>query len=69
MNFGEAPDDYRRFIDPVDVVCVKTCPMDAHGWFNFGPAVTYHAALVERARKVVVETSEAMPCGNFSRSS
>jgi len=61
MNFGEAPDDYRRFIDPVDIVCVKTCPMDAHGWFNFGPAVTYHAALVERARKVVVETSEAMP--------
>lgn len=61
MNFGEAPDDYRRFIDPVDVVCLKTAPMDDHGWFNFGAAVTYHAALVERARKVVVETCEAMP--------
>lgn len=61
MNFGEAPDDYRRFIDPVDVVCLKTAPMDDHGWFNFGAATTYHAALVERARKVVVETSPAMP--------
>lgn len=61
MNFGEAPDDYRRFIEPVDVVCLKTAPMDEHGWFNFGAAVTYHAALVERAKKVVVETSEVMP--------
>ena len=40
MNFGEAPDYYRRFIDPIDVVCIKTCPMDEHGYFNFGGAVT-----------------------------
>jgi acyl-CoA hydrolase len=61
MNFGEAPDYYRRFLDPVDVVVLKTRPMDAAGWFNFGPAATYLRAIVERARKVVVETSEAMP--------
>src|SRR5215471_9828299 len=29
MNFGEAPDLYRRFIDPVDVAVVKCCPRDA----------------------------------------
>ena len=40
MNFGEAPDYYRRFIDPVDLVCIKTAPMDAHGYFNFGAAAT-----------------------------
>jgi acyl-CoA hydrolase len=39
MNFGEAPDYYRRFVEPIDVVCVRTCPMDAHGWFNFNGAV------------------------------
>ena len=61
MNFGEAPDDYRRFVDPVDVVCIKTCPRDDHGYYNFGAAVTYHRAMVERARRVVVETCEAMP--------
>jgi acyl-CoA hydrolase len=61
MNFGEAPDYYRRFIDPIDVVCIKTCPMDAHGFFNFGPAVTYLKAMTERARVLIVETCASMP--------
>ena len=61
MNFGEAPAYYRRFIDRVDVACIKTTPMDAHGFFNFGGAVTYHRAMVERAKVVIVETSTAMP--------
>ena len=61
MNFGEAPDYYRRFVDPIDVVCLKTTPMDEHGFFNFGAAVTYHKALAERAKLLVVETSPAMP--------
>ena len=61
MNFGEAPGYYRRFIDPIDVVCIKTCPMDAHGSFNFGGAVTYHKAMTERATILIVETSSTMP--------
>ncbi len=61
MNFGEAPDYYRRFIDPVDVACIKTAPMDEHGYFNFGAAVTYHKAMCERAKTVVVEPSPSMP--------
>jgi len=61
MNFGEAPDYYRRFVERVDVACIRTCPMDAHGNFNFGGAVTYQKAMTERARTVVIETCEAMP--------
>ncbi len=61
MNFGEAPGYYRRFIDPIDVVCLKTAPMDDHGYFNFGGAVTYQRAVTERAKILVVETCEAMP--------
>ena len=61
MNFGEAPDYYRRFIERVDVACVKTCPMDAHGYFNFGGAIAYQKAMLERAQKIVVETCAAMP--------
>lgn len=61
MNFGEAPDYYRRFLDPVDVVCIKTAPPDAAGNFNFGASATYHHAMIERARKVIVETCDAMP--------
>jgi len=61
MNFGELPDYYRRFVDPIDVVCLKTCPMDEHGYFNFGAAVSAHKAVTERARILIVETSKAMP--------
>ncbi len=60
MNFGEAPDYYRRFID-VDVAILKTAPLDAHGFFNFGGSVTYHKALTEKARTLIVETDAAMP--------
>lgn len=61
MNFGEAPDFYRRFIDHVDVVCLKTAPMDERGYFNFGGAVSYQRALCERARKIIVEPCTSMP--------
>lgn len=61
MNFGEAPEYYRRFLEPVDVACVKTAPMDAQGYFNFGAAATYQRAMLERARVVIVETSAALP--------
>jgi acyl-CoA hydrolase len=60
MNFGEAPDLYRRFVD-VDVAVLKTAPMDTHGYFNFGPAVTYHKAITEKAKTVIVETNASMP--------
>jgi acyl-CoA hydrolase len=60
MNFGEAPDYYRRFIE-VDAAILKTAPLDAHGFFNFGGAVTYQKALTEKARIVIVETDESMP--------
>jgi acyl-CoA hydrolase len=61
MNFGEAPDYYRRFVEPIDVVCVKTAPMDEQGCFNFGPSTSYHHAMVERARVVIVETNPNVP--------
>jgi acyl-CoA hydrolase len=60
MNFGEAPDYYRRFIE-VDVAIIKTAPLDPHGFFNFGGAVTYQKALTETAQIVIVETDESMP--------
>lgn len=60
MNFGEAPDIYRRFVE-VDIAVLKTAPMDEHGFFNFGPSVTYHKAITERARTVIVETDARVP--------
>ena len=61
MNFGEAPDYYRRFIPPIDIMCLRTAPMDEHGYFNFGAASSYLKAATERAKVVIVETSEGMP--------
>jgi acyl-CoA hydrolase len=60
MNFGEAPDYYRRFVD-VDVAILRCAPMDEHGLFNFGPSVTYEKAITEKARKVIVETDTSTP--------
>ncbi len=61
MNFGEAPDLYRRFLDPVDVAVVKCCPRDAKGYFNFSGACTYHGAVLERARTVIIEVDSRLP--------
>ena len=60
-NLGEIADYYRRFIEPPDIVVLKTCPMDENGFFNFSAANFYHRALVERAKVVVVEVSEQLP--------
>jgi acyl-CoA hydrolase len=61
VNLGEVPDYYRRFIDPPDIVVFKTAPMDASGFFNFGPNVLWMRALVERARMVIVEETPSLP--------
>jgi acyl-CoA hydrolase len=60
-NLGEIHDYYRRFIDPIDVVILKVRPADASGFFSFGPTNTWHRALVERAKMLIVETSTAVP--------
>ncbi|HCU96054.1 MAG TPA: hypothetical protein DHU96_26360 [Actinobacteria bacterium] len=60
-NLGEIPDYYRRFIDPPDIMVVKTCPVDANRFFNFGPANLWHGAVASRAKIVIVETDPAVP--------
>jgi len=60
FNFGEAPDIYRRFMK-VDLAVIKTTPMDAHGFFNFGVSNTYIRAILDIADRIVVETSETIP--------
>lgn len=61
VNLGEIPDYYRRFMPPVDVVVLKTCPMDENGYFNLSAANLWHRAVIERARTVIVETSRSLP--------
>ncbi len=61
VHLGEIPDYYRRFIDPVDIAVFKTAPIDANGYFNFGPSNLWMRALVERAKVVIVEECAALP--------
>ena len=61
VNLGEIPDYYRRFIPPVDIVILKTCPLDEGGYFNMSAANLWHRAIVERAKMVIVETSRGLP--------
>ena len=61
VNLGEIPDYYRRFIDPVDIAIVKTCPMDANGYFNFSAANLWHQAVIDRAKLVIIEESAGLP--------
>jgi len=61
LNLGEVPDYYRRFLDPVDIVILKTCPMDENGYFNFSAANLWHRAVIERAKMVIVEVSRSLP--------
>lgn len=66
LHLGEVPDYYRRFIPPVDIVILKTCPPDEHGFFNFGGTSVWHRAVIERARLVIVEVTDGLPhvCGD-----
>jgi acyl-CoA hydrolase len=61
VNLGEIPDYYRRFIPPVDIVVLRTCPMDADGFFNFSAANLWHRAIIERAKCVIVEVTDGLP--------
>jgi acyl-CoA hydrolase len=61
LNLGEVQDYYRRFLDPVDIIILKTCPMDEGGYFNFGPTNLWQRATIERAKVVIVEISREIP--------
>ncbi len=61
VNLGEIPDYYRRFIDPVDIVILKTCRIDADGFFNFSAANLWNRAMIERAKMVIVEVTDGNP--------
>ncbi len=61
VNLGEVPDYYRRNIERVDVAVLKTCPMDADGYFNFGGTGVWLRAVIERAKIVIVEVTGGLP--------
>jgi acyl-CoA hydrolase len=60
-NLGEIPAYYRRFVERLDIAVIKTAPMDAEGYFNYGPLNLWHPAVVERAATVIIEECADIP--------
>lgn len=60
MVYHEFPTFFRKYLD-VDVAYIPVASMDRHGYFNFGLSVSHTRAVVERAKKVVVEVWPNMP--------
>ena len=61
ISYSELPRYYRDIDTPSRVVMFQTTPMDANGYFNFGPSASHLAAACERAEYVIVEINENIP--------
>lgn len=61
LRYSELPRYYREFACPEDVAMFQAAPMDAHGFFNFGPNASHLGAMCERAKHIIVEVNQNMP--------
>lgn len=61
IRYSELPRYYRELPTPDDVVMLQVAPMDAHGFFNFGPNASHLGAVCERAKHIIVEVNQNMP--------
>ena len=61
IRYSELPRYYRDSATPSRVAMFQVAPMDAHGYFNFGPSASHLGAMCERAEVMIVEVNENMP--------
>jgi butyryl-CoA:acetate CoA-transferase len=61
-NYHEQPWRLRNGFSPKpNVAMIKTTPMDANGFFNFGTSNSYIKAVTDMADIIIVETNEGVP--------
>jgi len=61
ISYSELPRYYRDIDTPSNVVMMQVAPMDANGYFNFGPSASHLAAACERAEHIIVEVNQNVP--------
>ena len=61
IRYSELPRYYRDLDTKDDVAMFQVAPMDAHGYFNFGPNASHLGAVCETAKHIIVEVNENMP--------
>ena len=61
LAYHQAPRIIRKYHE-YDVVFLAAAPMDSRGYFNFGLANSMTSAVISKAKKIVVEVNESVPC-------
>lgn len=61
LRYSELPSYYRNCITPPDVAMFQVAPMDAHGWFNFGPNGSHMKAVCDTAKCIILEVNKNIP--------
>ncbi|MDO4566880.1 MAG: butyryl-CoA:acetate CoA-transferase [Oscillospiraceae bacterium] len=61
IRYSELPRYYRESADEINVAVFQVSPMDAHGFFNFGPSASHLSEVCDRAKLLIVEVNENMP--------
>lgn len=61
LRYSELPRFYRENLRPNAAAMFQVCPMDEHGYFNFGPSCSHMAAVVDNSEKVIVEVNPNLP--------
>lgn len=61
MKYSEITRYYRENIPRADEVVIAVAPMDAHGWFSFGPSATHFGAVCEMGKKIILEVNKNIP--------
>ena len=61
IRYSELPRYYRESATKPDVAVFQVAPMDAQGWFSFGPQASHLKAVCEASDVVIVEVNKYMP--------
>lgn len=61
IRYSELPRYYRENTGDVQVAMFQVAPMDAHGYFNFGPSASHMMAMCEQAQTIIVEVNKNLP--------
>jgi len=60
MTYHMGPRTIRKYID-IDVFFLVTGPMDPRGFFNFGIGNSVTAAVLQKAKKIIIEVNKNVP--------
>ena len=61
VQFRENPKYWAENVGDIDVAMFQVAPMDKYGNFNLGPQVAEYAAIIQKAKKIIVEVNENQP--------